>query len=122
MASPPSASAPLNGSHSSAELLAELSPGLLATLDASGNVVFANSTWRQVMGDRGNPLGMDTVHPDDHGRVQEMLASLEPEQDSSVECRVRTSGGEWRWVDWRIRRIGSQWHIAGQDVTERNEV
>src|SRR4051794_5817514 len=121
MASPSSASLELNSSgKSSVELLAELSPGLLATLGEDGRVLFANRTWRQVMGSDGSPLGMETVHPDDRDRVEDALGSLEPGQDACLESRVRTQDGAWRWVDWRIRRIGAQWHVAGQDVTDRH--
>src|SRR3954468_8545473 len=101
MASPPSASLQQNGSdRSSAELLAELSPGLLATLDGEGNVLFANATWREVFGegDGGTSLGIEVAHPDDRERVWEALDSLERNEDACLECRVETRDGSWRWV------------------------
>jgi PAS domain S-box-containing protein len=121
MASSPSASLRDGSDRSSAELLAELSPGLLATLDGGGRLLFANRTWREVMGDGGNPLSIEVTHPDDRERVEEAVQDLGPDQDACLECRVKTRDG-WRWFDWRIRQDGGNWYVAGYDVTERNEV
>jgi PAS domain S-box-containing protein len=106
----------------SAELLAELSPGLLATLDADGRVLFANRTWCAVMGDYDGPRSMELVHPDDRELVESKLRALDSNEDVSLEYRVRTQDGDWRWIDWRVRRMEDRWYIAGQDVTERHEV
>ncbi|HEY8770666.1 MAG TPA: PAS domain S-box protein [Thermoleophilaceae bacterium] len=122
MASPPSASVQRNGSdRSSAELLAELSPGLLATLDGEGRVLFANSTWRDVVGASGT-IGYELTHPDDRGRVEQAIAGASPGNESCLECRLKTRDGSWRWVDWRVRHSEGRWYVAGQDVTERHEV
>jgi PAS domain S-box-containing protein len=108
---------------SSPELLAELSPGLLATIDAEGRVLFANRAWRELLGrEVDEPLEIELVHPDDRRRVEELLQEAGPGRDSlAIECRVKTGDGNWCWVDWRVRSEQGCWYLAGHDMTEQRE-
>ena len=124
MASPPSASLLAEASdRSSAELLAELSPGLLAALDGEGRLLFANRSFRELL-DLGSEsqesMDMGFVHPDDREELSAAIAGAGPGEELSHECRVRTRDLGWRWVDWRLRHEDGRWYAAGQDVTERH--
>jgi PAS domain S-box-containing protein len=123
MASLPSASTPRDISEgSSPELSAELSPGLLATLDAEGVLLFANRAWREALGWQvGDSLDVELIHPDDRRRLEGLLEDASPGDCIDFECRVKTREGVWRWVDWRVRDERGCWFVVGQDVTARRE-
>jgi PAS domain S-box-containing protein len=123
MAPHPTASMQRGASGSSSpELLAELSPGLLATIDGDGRLLFANRVWRELLGwEADDVLDIDAVHPDDRKRVEELLQEDGSGEPLAIECRVKTRDGDWRWVDWRLRNENGCWYLAGHDVTERHE-
>ena len=84
--------------------------------DLESNAIYLGSGWAGLLGRRpvaGVMSGEDVnrlVHPEDRRAVRnELVAGLKGDKTiCEVECRVRTEGGEWRWVQ------------AKGQVTERN--
>jgi PAS domain S-box-containing protein len=79
--------------------------------DSDGRLVFLNGFWRKLSGysidqSLGRPL-LDFLHPDDFERARRTLRDLIAGTitDCHSELRLRTSGGEIRWVEMTGRRL-----------------
>ncbi len=83
--------------------MVELNPQIPWVLDDKGMAIMISPRWRQITGmseeeSRGRGF-INALHPDDQKRVAEAIEhSLRTGEPIDVECRVRTSSGEWRWV------------------------
>jgi PAS domain S-box-containing protein len=83
--------------------MVELNPQIPWVLDDKGMAIMISPRWRQITGmseeeSRGRGF-INALHPDDQERVGEAIEhSLRTGEPIDVECRVRTSSGEWRWV------------------------
>ena len=83
--------------------MVELNPQIPWVLDEEGMATMISSRWQQITGmseedSRGRGF-ISALHPDDRERVAESIAhSLRTGELIDVECRVRTSSGDWRWI------------------------
>ncbi|WP_348268070.1 EAL domain-containing protein [Edaphobacter paludis] len=86
--------------------MVELNPQIPWVLDEEGMATMISPRWQQITGmseedSRGRGF-ISALHPDDQERVAESIArSLQTGEPIDVECRVRTSTGEWRWIHSR---------------------
>lgn len=101
--------------------LANSLPGILWAVDAGGNVYFANTAAKELLGGLGRPThvaDLEMFHPDDKARVQEQwrnaMTSGEP-FEWHARLRVPVPGGQRAALvdDYR-------WH-SGHVKPERNE-
>ncbi len=104
---------------------------VLFRIDGEGRLVFLNDYWTALSGftieqSRLHTL-CDFLHPDDRARARDALRDLlRTEADAwSGELRLRTRGGEIRWIGVDCRRVmdkagGDTW-IAGtlDDISSR---
>jgi PAS domain S-box-containing protein len=111
-----------------AERLAALSADLLGTVDAEGRLVWVNPAWEALLGlTETELLGaryLDLVHPDDRTRAAAFAGRLEHGEGGArpqIELRVRTSGGDHRWLQFGAAPDPEDGvvHLSGRDVTER---
>ncbi len=79
--------------------------------DSDGRLVFLNGFWRKLSGysidqSLGRPL-LDFLHPDDFERGRQTLRDLiaGTVTDCHCELRLRTLGGEIRWVEMTARHL-----------------
>jgi PAS domain S-box-containing protein len=83
--------------------MVELNPQIPWVLDDKGMATMISPRWRQITGMseedyRGRGF-ISALHPDDRKRVEETIErSLRTGDPIDVECRVRTSSEEWRWI------------------------
>jgi len=83
--------------------VAEASPVMIWTTDATNRVAQVNRAWRQFFGVPEGELGeIDWrlfVHPDDYdGYVGAFAACAEKRQEFRARCRARGADGQWRWL------------------------
>src|SRR5919201_1002779 len=85
--------------------LVEAADELVAIVDDSGRILYANETTQRVLGYEPRALidqvGFDFVHPDD---VAEVAADfLEVQKEPGTRCqrdvRARDAEGTWRWLE-----------------------
>jgi PAS domain S-box-containing protein len=82
--------------------MVELNPQIPWVLDAEGMATMISPRWQKITGMseeqyRGRGF-LNALHPDDRTRVEESIGhSFRTGAPIDVECRVRTSSGEWRW-------------------------
>ncbi|MCB1956511.1 MAG: PAS domain S-box protein [Rhodocyclaceae bacterium] len=79
--------------------------------DANGRLTFLNSAWPKISGfgiaeSLGAPLS-EFFHPDDRNKFQRRVAHLlsSPGSHFEAELRLRTAGGEIRWIEATTRPI-----------------
>jgi PAS domain S-box-containing protein len=107
--------------------MVELNPQIPWVLDENGMATMISPRWRQITGmseadSRGRGF-IGALHPDDQRRVAESIEhSLRTGDPIDVECRVRTSSGDWRWIHSRgaPRRDESgkiiRWYGSADDI------
>lgn len=96
----------------------QVSPELLATLDASGRFVELNPAWGHALGQAGDLRGsacLDLVHPEDREAV---AGALGGHGGAGVEGRVRGRDGAFRWLRWTVVREGDTAYVCAHDVDE----
>ncbi len=80
--------------------------------DGHGRIRFLNRAWTELSGyGREQSIGRqlsDFLHPDDHDHARQLLRELLANQraDCRAELRLRTGGGEVRWVELIAHCIG----------------
>jgi PAS domain S-box-containing protein len=121
----PDASAlPSAPERSEAELLAELAPALLSTLNVDGVVMFANGAWERLLGwDPAEVVGStlsEFLHEQEHEELAAKfaVARAQPGTELFFLGRTATKDGPWLWIDWRIRFGDDRWTCAGQLAPE----
>jgi PAS domain S-box-containing protein len=112
--------------------LIEKGRDIIAVMDHDGVVVYQSPSIERVLGYTpaemvGKP-GIDFVHPDDRGKVdQAVLSALaSPDGAASAEYRVRARDGCWREVECTITNAVHDPAVEGvlfnsRDVTERKQ-
>lgn len=106
--------------------LFEQSMSLLCVAGFDGFMRHCNSSIEQMLGYSHDemmsmPLG-ELVHPDDHTQIIAMSAQLrEGIRTSSVETRIRTKDGAYKWVLWdAVPSVEHGVYFAvGHDITSR---
>jgi PAS domain S-box-containing protein len=120
----------LRSNEQSLRLIVDSIPGIVATLNAAGEVEFVNRTSLEYTGKTSEELKnwatSDTVHPDDLPRIIEAWKhAIETGQPLDLESRSRRADGVYRWVHLRARpqrdaegRI-VRWYNLLTDIEER---
>ncbi len=105
----------------------EVSLDLVATLDAKGELRFANMAWQHRLGYASRTvLGralMEFVHPTDRHLVKQTLDQLtRGESAPPFETRLLTAHGEQIWVSWQITLdTGAKlFYGIGRDITDNH--
>jgi len=88
--------------------------------DTLGRLSFLNSAWPKISGfgiaeSLGAPL-VEFLHPDDRSKFQRRLAHLlsSPGSHLEAELRLRTAGGEIRWIEATTRPVtGPDGEVTG---------
>jgi two-component system, NarL family, sensor histidine kinase UhpB len=101
-------------------------------IDVSGRFLYNSPSCEGITGyppesfARDPKLLLKIVHPDDRIRVEEHMASVKKRRnDASIDFRIRTKGGDIRWIGHRCRSIlsaGGKWagiRGSNRDITER---
>ncbi len=109
--------------------LGESAYDAITLLDAQRTVLYETPNGSRIMGrtpgaDFGR-FGLDDVHPDDLGQVQEGLAHLKARSKPEpvrVEARVRHADGRWLWIQASGRNLLDDPQVAAivvnwQDIT-----
>jgi PAS domain S-box-containing protein len=111
--------------------LASLSPALLFTADADGNLDLVNARWAELTGTADTRVMLGTgwrqfLHPDDRERVvaawDESTRTAAPFRQ---EYRVRRADGTFGWIETRAQASRDprgrvvRWFGAGVDIDER---
>ena len=100
----------------------QVSPDLLAVIDAEGRFDSANPSWEAVLGwseaDLRGTHAIDLVHPDDVAAGKEGLATLRDGKPLlSFENRQRHRDGSYRWLSWVAVPEGERIYTRARDIT-----
>lgn len=113
--------------------MVELNPQIPWVLDENGLATMISPRWQQLTGMkeeayRGRGF-INALHPADQKRVVEAIEhSLRTGEPIDVECRVRTSSGDWRWVRSRgaPRRDEAgriiRWYGSADDIDAQKQL
>jgi diguanylate cyclase (GGDEF)-like protein/PAS domain S-box-containing protein len=110
--------------------LVQSSSDVITILDAEGTILFQTPSVQRVFGyEPGDYDGRgiwELLHPEDLGRVRQVLdeAIAQPDAAFTAAWRLRTSTGNWASCESTIRSMLSEPSVAGivlntRDVTER---
>lgn len=113
--------------------MVELNPQIPWVLDAEGMATMISPRWQQItgLGDEGaRGRGfMNAVHQEDQSRVEQAITdSLRTGDPIDVDCRIRMSNGEWRWMRSRgaPRRdaVGKiiRWYGSTDDIDDQKRL
>jgi PAS domain S-box-containing protein len=109
---------------SEVERIANLSPVLLASADEDLRFIHLTGAWERTLGWQPEDLAgsriIDLVHAED----RELVVAIPARNGStelSVECRMATRDGRWRWMSMVLRCENRRWYCAARDTTERHE-
>jgi PAS domain S-box-containing protein len=109
---------------SEAERIANLSPVLLASADEDLRFVHLTGAWERTLGWQPEDLAgsriVDLVHAEDRHLVAG-VPSRNGSTELSLECRMATRDGRWRWMSMVLRCEDRRWYCAARDTTERHE-
>jgi PAS domain S-box-containing protein len=108
------------------EVFFESELNLLSIADLEGRFRRVSYSWERQL---GLPLEaiegarfMDFVHPDDvAGTKQVFEALLRKEEVNGFVNRYRHSDGDYRFIEWNARRVGSRIYSVAQDVSRKME-
>lgn len=70
---------------------------------------------------------VNSIHPEDQPKIQELFNSLGKQSTFSIEYRVKDTKGNWHWLNDRtisVRKAGDEYIIEGlaQDITEKKQI
>ena len=106
----------------------DLSEDLLVIADPDGRPIRLSPSWHRLLGhDPAHLMQMgyaDLVHPEDQDMVAKALAHMRQHGRAvSLDNRVRTSEGLWRWISWTLAPEpgGSLIVGSGRDVTAERQ-
>lgn len=118
--------------------LFEFTPAMLAVLSMDGDFLRVNQAFEQSIGRTSNLIGsslLKLVHPDDlQSAAQKFVRASQDGVKVSFRSRYLGNDGRLRWIQWDLRRAGSQQHIyaiagdvtdhftAEQDLARANEI
>jgi diguanylate cyclase (GGDEF)-like protein/PAS domain S-box-containing protein len=110
--------------HEQFESFFSLSPDLLCIANTHGRITKANKAWKFLMGyepmDLQDTLIFELVHPEDFETSINALNTLNRgESLMGFVIRMRTSAGEYRFIEWNAEPSGSHIFAAARDITER---
>jgi PAS domain S-box-containing protein len=109
---------------SEAERIANLSPVLLASTDEDLRFIHLTGAWERTLGWQPEDLAgsrlVDLVHAEDRHLVVG-ARSRNGNAEVSLECRMGTRDGRWRWMSMVLRWDDGRWLFAARDTTERHE-
>ncbi|MBN1990986.1 MAG: PAS domain S-box protein [Bacteroidales bacterium] len=99
---------------------------LLSISDVAGIFIRLNPLWEKVLGypiaDLEGKRIIDFVHPDDVDKTLEVLSLLSDQKEvSNFVNRLRTSKGDYRWIEWRSYAEGRKVYAAARDITDKVE-
>src|SRR4051795_1331008 len=87
-----------------------LPAGISCVLSPDGHVEYANAEAERVLQYSGDDFGrlsiLDLLHPEDRKNFEEALRDPEGRQD--VQCRVRASDDEYKWLRWIFVAAGER--------------
>jgi len=112
--------------------LLEYSSDMILVLDTAGRLLYGSPAAVRVLGyEPGTLLGtsaLDLVHPDDLPQMTARFVDrvAKPGVSPPIVCRVRQSGGGWRWIESIRQNLINVPSVGGvvvnaRDVTERVE-
>jgi two-component system, cell cycle sensor histidine kinase and response regulator CckA len=111
-------------------LITENTSDLIAILDTENRVVYLSPSHRQVLGidpDKAvGTRGMDPIHPDDQGFMNDLWAKLLATSRAEATFRYRHADGSWRWLEssavMTTRQHSPFIVTVARDVTERKRL
>jgi len=103
---------------------------VIIVCDAEGNILYESPAVERVLGyspdDRIGTNALATIHPDEAGRITEILAYVtqHPGEFRTLECRVLHADGDWRWLELTASNVLNDPNVMGivgnyRDITER---
>ena len=112
------------------QMLTEIAPVFIWTTDADGNCTWVNRSWREFTGqDIQDVVGNGwtaPIHPDDAARIRrDFAAAVTARTPCTLEYRLRSRDGEYRWVtDRGVPRFSDDRVFLGHigsciDISER---
>jgi PAS domain S-box-containing protein len=108
------------------ELMFDLSPDIIAVIDAERRFRRVNAALSRVLGyPAGEVLGRDYLelaHPDDVSAL--LAARRQVDEHGSVRAhpaRFRDRTGVYRWISWSSTEVGGEHFVVGRDVTAEHE-
>jgi PAS domain S-box-containing protein len=109
---------------SEAERIANLSPVLLASADDDLRFIHLTGPWERTLGWQPEDLAgsriVDLVHAEDRHLLVD-VPSRNGSTELSLECRMGTRDGRWRWMTMVLRWEDGRCYWAARDTTERHE-
>ncbi|TCH99103.1 PAS domain S-box protein [Roseococcus sp. SYP-B2431] len=101
-----------------------LSRDLLNVIGPDGRLRAVNPAWTRLLGhDEAELIGTSIealTHPEDAATARSHLAHLlHGEAIAEFDIRMRTKGGDPRWVSWTVVPEGGAIYGIGRDVTQR---
>jgi diguanylate cyclase (GGDEF)-like protein/PAS domain S-box-containing protein len=122
----------LRKSEARLRLLADSATELVSTYEpGSGRLTYASPSWRSLGYDPRRLVGTnvtDLTHPDDLASAATLHARLLAAGDPvTIEARIRTAGGEWRWFEALAHLVRDEEgkatvvHVSSRDVSRRRE-
>jgi diguanylate cyclase (GGDEF)-like protein/PAS domain S-box-containing protein len=91
------------------QLLVEFGAAVVHRGDGTGHLTWVSESVQDVLGfSPGEMVGeqvLDFVHPDDHLRVPDVYEVAQGTAADSVDIRVRTKAGGYRWMEARARPV-----------------
>lgn len=115
--------------------LVEGAPDVVYTFSSKRGGIYYSPRVQQVLGYSVEHLYAhpffwnESIHPDDQGRIREVVSKFEVGKSFEVEYRIRDAQGRWRWL--HDRSIGRQMGEGGEeevliegiatDITERKQ-
>ncbi|MDQ1156250.1 PAS domain S-box-containing protein [Sphingomonas sp. SORGH_AS 950] len=101
----------------------DVSPDLLAVLNAEGVIQRTNPAWGKLLGYGGQALVgrsvMELVHPDDLAGAQEALSNSLTRQVSRIEVRMRHAQGDYEWIAWVGASSAREVFAVGRHITQQ---
>ncbi|HUC59894.1 MAG TPA: PAS domain-containing sensor histidine kinase [Streptosporangiaceae bacterium] len=101
------------------KLLSEVAPVGIVQTDTDGTLRFVNDTWSGMTGiPASEAIGKNwrsTVHQSDVWRLDAIRDESGADDELATDCRLRTAGGEDRWVHVVVRRVlDAQGNLTGR--------
>ncbi|MBB3223445.1 PAS domain-containing protein [Pseudoduganella umbonata] len=101
----------------------QVSPDILAVLNADGYVEASNPAWKATLGWTAEDLAsaplLDFVHPDDRAGARDewRMATGHDAPALRFEHRYRCKDGGWRWLSWVVVPDEGKLYCSARDVT-----